>query len=201
MKTKSARFGNLFQTRQLQKPCRKRFPLLARWLPYQTRSTLLSPGELAFYRVLQRAVNTRYFIAPKVRLADVVTCSEKAWEAGFGHLIARQHVDFVLCDHGSMAFVLAVELDDRSHAEQSRRKRDQFLNQVLAGAKIPLLRYVAQGKYDVGQIALQIEAALDAPNAGGYADCRSRTPALRNRRTRENRKASNSSSPRFSSRA
>jgi Protein of unknown function (DUF2726) len=74
-------------------------PQKLRTLPYRRRGPLLSRGEAAFYRVLRKAVAKRYHVAFKARLADLVTCSDAAWDKGFGHLIARQHVDFVLCNY------------------------------------------------------------------------------------------------------
>lgn len=77
-------------------------------LPYRRRGPLLARGEAALYRVLRKAVAERYQIAFKARLADLVTCSEAAWEKGFGHFIACQHVDFVLCDPMAAEFRRAI---------------------------------------------------------------------------------------------
>lgn len=121
-------------------------------LPYQPREVLLSQGERAFYHALRRAVAGRCPIMCKVRLADIVTCDDAAWAKGYGWLIARQHVDFVLCDPFTMKVRLAIELDDRSHARPKRQKRDQFFDKVLAAAGVPLLRVTARACYRWEQI-------------------------------------------------
>lgn len=54
--------------------------------------------------------------------------------------IQRKHVDFVLCDKRNLEAACAVELDDRSHQQQDRRERDQFVDGVFAAAGIPMLR-------------------------------------------------------------
>jgi hypothetical protein len=131
-----------------------------RRLPYKPRRTLLSRGEAAFYFALRAAVRGRYLIAFKVRLADLITCGDQAWEAGFGHLIARQHLDFVLCDYGSTDILLAIELDDRSHELTRRKNRDAFLNGALSAAGIPLVRFRASARYDPFTIANAIDQAL-----------------------------------------
>jgi hypothetical protein len=128
----------------------------ARALPYEPRHTLLSRGEAAFYRALRTAVQGRYLIAFKVRLADLVTCKEEAWDAGFGHMIARQHLDFVLCDWRSTDILLVIELDDRTHSAPRRRARDAFLNEALFAAGVPLLRFRAEARYDAASIADKI---------------------------------------------
>lgn len=83
----------------------------------------------------------------KVRLADIVTCSETAWRRGSGSPIAQKHLDFVLCDVHSTRFLAAIELDDRSHHRPDRRKRDRFVNRVLAEAGIDLIRFRARSRY------------------------------------------------------
>ena len=53
----------------------------------------------------------------------------------------------MLCNHGTLAIVLVIELDDKSHAKQNRRQRDAFVEAVLASAGIPLLRVKASSTY------------------------------------------------------
>lgn len=132
-------------------------------LPYQTRRLLLSRGEAAFYRALRVAVRGQYLIAFKVRLADLITCEKRAWNDGFGHLIARQHLDFVLCDWKTTEILLAIELDDRSHELARRRQRDNFLNEALAAAGIPLVRFRAASRYDANTVAAVLAEALLQP--------------------------------------
>lgn len=135
---------------------RKRSP--RNTLPYYRRGPLLSQGEAAFYRVLRLAVGRHYHVAFKARLADLITCSDSAWDEGFGHMIARHHVDFVLCDYRTTEVIAAIELDDRSHDKAGRRRRDAFLNDALDAAKIPLIRIRAAARYDVQEVGEMITA-------------------------------------------
>ncbi|MBX3412598.1 MAG: DUF2726 domain-containing protein [Pirellulales bacterium] len=135
-------------------------------MPYFKRGPLLSRGEMAFYRVLRKAVGRRFHIAFKVRLADLVTCSEQAWAAGFGHMIARHHIDFVLCDYRSMDVVAAIELDDRSHRKPCRRRRDAFLAETLFAASIPLIRICAAAWYDASLICALVRDAVEEMRVG-----------------------------------
>lgn len=142
---------------------------LSRKLPYFARERLLSQGETIFFSILRRAVAGRYLIAPKVRAADILHCDQAAWEEGFGHYVARHHLDFVLCDQRTTAILAAIELDDRSHAEERRRQRDKFLDDAFAAAKIPLLRFRAKARYVVADVMADIEQVLVLPNSARTA--------------------------------
>lgn len=126
-------------------------------LPYFSRDALLSRGELIFYWTLRRALRDKFLLTFKVRAADLICCNEQDWERGFGHMVSKHHLDFVLCDRASTAIVSVIELDDKSHALESRRRRDKFLNSAFSAAGIPLIRFQASARYDVMEIRETIE--------------------------------------------
>lgn len=128
--------------------------------PYRRRRALLSRGELAFYHVLRRAVAGRWTISVKPRLADVVWCPRAQWRTAVGARVAQKHLDFVLYDNDTTEIVLAVELDDRSHARRERRLRDAFLDEVLAGCKVRFLRVRAQAFYSYPELRALLDAAM-----------------------------------------
>lgn len=130
-------------------------------LPYRSRTTLLSQGETAFFQPLRRALRGEYLIMSKVRLADLVRCSAADWHGGFGGAISQKHVDFVLCDPHTTRFVLAVELDDRTHDKPYRRKRDLFVNAALRKAGINLLRVRARSHYPLPWLRSLVLEAID----------------------------------------
>jgi very-short-patch-repair endonuclease len=128
-------------------------------MPYRKRPWLLSRGELAFYRVLVQAVAGRWVIMCKVRLADLITCSERAWRTGHGGRISQKHLDFVLCDGATTRVVLAVELDDRSHEASDRKRRDAFLDRVLRVTGVRLIRFRARANYAANEIGVALRDA------------------------------------------
>lgn len=130
-------------------------PLPARF-PYRARPSLLSKTEAAFSQALQTALGGRYAVCLKVRLADVIDCPPPVWALGYGRLIAPKHLDFVLGHPTTFRVVLAIEVDDRSHARPDRQARDEFVNQALYAAGVPLVRIRAAARYD----ATQVRAAL-----------------------------------------
>jgi very-short-patch-repair endonuclease len=130
-------------------------------LPYEKRTSLLTPAELNFYRVLQEAVHGDWAVQSMVRMADLVrvapeTPKFQAWQ----NRIHAKHIDFLLCDHGTMEVRLAVELDDRSHQRPDRVDRDEFVNRALADAGLPLLRVEVQDQYNSQEIRKSIDQFL-----------------------------------------
>lgn len=126
-------------------------------LPYRQRDDFLSTGELVFYQALRQAVGDKAAICPKVRVADIVFVpkNSKTWQT-FQNKIDRKHIDFLLCDPTTMKILFGVELDDASHQRQDRIDRDEFIDEVFAVAKIPLVRFVARSSYNVNDLAAQI---------------------------------------------
>lgn len=126
--------------------------------PYHSRNTLLSAGELVFFQALIKAIPSHQMIAPKVRLGDVINCSDQDWARGHGPRISAKHLDFVVIDRLTSRIILAIELDDRSHERPERKQRDAFLNKALEAAHVPLLRVPAARSYNLDDIRTAIEA-------------------------------------------
>ena len=124
-------------------------------LPYESKGNLLSPAERSFLGVLDQAVGTEYRIMAQVRLADVLKVrkgvDKKTWGAAFAR-IRSKHLDFVACDPNDLSIKFAVELDDSSHAKSDRRKRDDFVNEAMKAAGIPLYHFAVKRSYDPEEI-------------------------------------------------
>jgi hypothetical protein len=130
---------------------------LARPRIYFPRKYLMSRGEAVFYRVLLQAVARQFVVMAKVRLSDLVDvrATGRVWSAAFNR-VCRKHVDFVLLDPQDLTIKLIIELDDRSHKEARRMDRDEFVDDVLREAGIPLLRVKAAAGYVAADLADQI---------------------------------------------
>jgi hypothetical protein len=126
---------------------------------YLKRAGLLTPAELAFYKVLVAAVSPRYVVMAQVSVAGLVEVdrakvkagSRQGFQAAFNR-INRKTVDFVLCEPATMRIVAAVELDDRSHERAERKERDGFVEAVMKAAGLPLMRVKAAGSYDLAGV-------------------------------------------------
>jgi hypothetical protein len=106
-----------------------------------TAKPLLSRPEQLLYRRLVRAFPDHIILA-QVALSQLllVVCRDAAGSAqsisnGFRQLVA----DFVVCAPDFTA-VAVVELDDRSHARNAQRERDQRKDRFLQGAGIKVIR-------------------------------------------------------------
>ncbi len=129
--------------------------------PYEAKKSLLTKAEFDFYKILKQAVPPNISIAPKVRLADIVTCSDADWSRGYGSKISSKHIDFVLYDTMTANIILTIELDDASHNRPERKKRDQFLNELMVVTKVPFLRIPSALNYDKAEIKLMIEDSIN----------------------------------------
>lgn len=131
-------------------------------LPYALREDFLSAGEMAFYSTLKEAVSHHATICVKVRLADIfkVKGMDSSPRATYQNRINAKHVDFLLCDSQTMRPLVGIELDDKSHQRPDRVERDEFVDQVFATCKLPLVHIPARHSYAVLEIAAQLRPHL-----------------------------------------
>jgi very-short-patch-repair endonuclease len=66
--------------------------------------------------------------------------------------ITSKHVDFALCDLRTLQVVGVIELDDSSHSEDRRQRRDKFVDAALSSAGVPFVRIPAQRGYTPSEI-------------------------------------------------
>lgn len=129
-------------------------------LPYRIRDDFLSPAEISLYHVLCSITQDVAIVCPKVGLKDIFfTANAENRQAHFNR-IARKHVDFLLCQPGSMHPLVGVELDDRSHSAAHRQERDDFVDRVFADAQLPLVRVVARRSYNPAELRALVEPYL-----------------------------------------
>ena len=117
------------------------FPRKERY-PYQKRKYLMSIPERKFYEELSRIIDTsKYVVLPQVPLSRVVEVKIRGKEFWRYHnKINKKIIDFVVFSKPYYEPVLAIEYDDKSHEKKDRRKRDDFLNNVMSKSGITLLR-------------------------------------------------------------
>ena len=142
-------------------------------LPYRIRDDFLSSAELNFYRVLRTAVGDWAVICPKVSLGDLfyAKTGDRSQNLRWKNKIDRKHVDFLLCDPGTMRPLLGIELDDTSHQQKKRQDRDIFVDQVFAAAGLPLQRVPVRASYNVRELSavLRQRAGVNEGRAGSQA--------------------------------
>ncbi|MBV6452623.1 MAG: hypothetical protein MHPDNHAH_03382 [Anaerolineales bacterium] len=128
---------------------------------YASRGILLTHTEAPFFQLLRKMTKDYLVIFPHVALRDLVSViSDQSEYFTYYNKIDRKQVDFVLCDPSSLKPVFAIELDDSSHNRPDRKQRDGFVEDVLAQAKIPLVRVPVRNDYSVDELSNLFKGAV-----------------------------------------
>lgn len=130
-------------------------------MPYNKRARIVTKAELRFYKSLQKAVQDDWEIFAMVRIADILRVQEgiknrRSWV----NKILAKHIDFVLCDPGSLEPICCIELDDSSHQRKDRIERDIFVDEAFRSADLPLVRIPVRSSYLAREIRELIEEAI-----------------------------------------
>lgn len=127
--------------------------------PYEARKCLYDAVERRFLGHMVEAVGRDFIIFGKVRIADVlrVRPDQKGGKYKVAHArIARDHVDFLLCDKVSTRVLCAVELYDPHNHPTLQLKRARALDKIFKAAGVPLVRFPRAERYKT----LEIESSL-----------------------------------------
>lgn len=130
---------------------------------YRAKSGIYDSVERLFLGHLVWAVGRQAIILGKVRLADVITLDfsgslhrhRKAYDQ-----IARQHLDFVICDKRSTRVLCVVELYDPAAHPKRALLNARFLDRILKEAGIPIARFPRARKYRTMEIESSIRQTL-----------------------------------------
>lgn len=130
--------------------------------PYFVRDDFLSPAEHSFFLVLKSVVSELALVCPKVGLGDVFYAKSNDYSQyrTYTNKIDRKHVDFLLCNPKTVRPILGIELDDKSHQRADRQERDEFVENVFAKAKLPLLRVSVKRSYSIAEIKSLLQPYL-----------------------------------------
>ncbi len=75
--------------------------------------------------------------------------------------IDRKRVDFTLVDPQDFRVHLAIEIDDRTHKAEQRRRRDGLVEDVRQRTEVKLVRIPAARSYDVTTLRRQLSLLDD----------------------------------------
>lgn len=132
---------------------------------YLKNDSLLTNSEKKFYFILADILQDRFFIFSKVRIADIVHVPEwyktYYWAIYWWNRIKSKHVDFLVCDKLSFEPLLVIEVDDPSHLQLDRKKRDGLVNFVFRKAHLPILHLTDESLENREVLKLSIETGLD----------------------------------------
>ncbi|NMB60193.1 MAG: DUF2726 domain-containing protein [Chloroflexi bacterium] len=129
-------------------------------MPYRLRDDFLSAAEHSFYLVLKSMMGSYFTICPKVSLADIFYVTNPDRNLNAYNRINRKHVDFLICDAGTMKPRFGIELDDKSHNRQDRISRDDFVEDLFETAGLPLVRIPVRPTYNTNELGVLFKTAL-----------------------------------------
>ncbi|WP_299197168.1 DUF2726 domain-containing protein [uncultured Amphritea sp.] len=133
-------------------------------LGYRKKGPLFTPAERSFYGVLLQAIDSdKYCLFGKVRVADLLepqpSRNRSQWQKAFNGISAK-HFDFVICKTDDLTPVAAIELDDKTHNQKHRQKRDELLKNICKQSDFPLLRVPAQYAYKTEVLKMMLAKEL-----------------------------------------
>lgn len=109
---------------------------------YRRKSFLMTKAEHSFFNTLNQAYGDTHFIFPQVHLSEFLdhTVKGQDWRGALS-TIQRKSVDYIMCDKTYVRPLVAIELDDSTHQQLDRVKRDQLVEAICAQANMPLVRF------------------------------------------------------------
>lgn len=115
---------------------------------YQRRG-LFTANEWKNYKKLKEIADIRgLIVCPKVRLFDLIEPrSELKKKLTYRYKIQAKHVDFVICTQ-DMQVKAVIELDDSSHNDIERIKRDEFIDLILVSVGYTVI-HTKQIEYNI----------------------------------------------------
>lgn len=126
---------------------------------YMAKNSLMTQAESDFFIILDRAVSERYYVFPQVHLSALLDhhVNGQEWGYAFRHINGKS-VDYVLCDRVTLRPTYAIELDDYTHEEKERRKRDGEVERIFKEANLPLVRFKSKNVAESEIIQALIQA-------------------------------------------
>lgn len=125
---------------------------------YSLRPTLLTPAEKVFLNALEQAVGNHYRIENQVPLSRIVVprdSNENFTNYHDFNRIKAKSIDFVLYDQNYTPY-LCIELDDRSHLQWDRIKRDAFVDELMRDVGLRIIHIPVRYSYDLSILRQQI---------------------------------------------
>lgn len=126
-------------------------------LPYRTKESILTAAENRFYLALLKAIDNKAVIVPKVGLQDVFFITDKEKYLHYRNRISTRHIDFLICETGTLKPLFGIELDDSSHNRAETQKNDLFKNMVFEAALLPLVRIPLKGSLNTEELREKLQ--------------------------------------------
>lgn len=118
---------------------------------YLTKINPMTETEKNFLTYLKPfADKYNFIILPQVQLQSIFKVSNKKDIANFNKIKSKS-IDFAIVDN-KYNYKLFIELDDYTHNQKNRIKRDIFVNNLFNTYNLKLKRIKVQNNYNLNQI-------------------------------------------------
>lgn len=125
---------------------------------YQSKQ-LMSEYEKYFYEILSKNFAQDYIIMPQVNLASIIE-KIKDFPKQYQNELYR-NIDFGIFDKTTMKPLLLIEINDKTHNQPDRIKRDLKVKEICNQANIKLItfytKYENKPNYIVSRIKKELE--------------------------------------------
>lgn len=125
---------------------------------YECRKSLITANEQLFFKALQELIPQGYHVFPQINLATFI---ERTDNAAYRNELFR-NVDFLVTD-AAFAPKIAIEINDPSHHDAERRKRDEKVAMICEEAGVPLVTLWTNYGVNREYIQKRITMALETP--------------------------------------
>lgn len=126
----------------------------------------VTDAEADFFRVLVRVVGSRGHILAQVPLGKLLwfpgNNQSNPGSGTWRNKTAQKTVDFAVCHPATLKPLVAIELDEPSHACPERQTRDEQVETILEVAGLPLLHVLTSRSYNTKELAEVLAAHLPA---------------------------------------
>lgn len=104
---------------------------------YQSVWCVMNASEQAFFFELRKQLPSRFYVFPKMRIADMIRPVHDSRYNFHIKKILPKHIDFLICDE-KMKPCVAIEVNGSSHRIPDRISRDKLVKEIFDDAKLPL---------------------------------------------------------------
>jgi hypothetical protein len=124
----------------------------------------ITEAEASFFRVLRHVVGDRGHILAQVSLGQLLytKSSDRSARVRTENSYKQKALDFLICDPQSLRPLLAIELDEPSHARARREDRDELLEQLFDAAGLPYIHVLTSRTYDTRELEATVAPHLRA---------------------------------------
>ncbi len=125
---------------------------------YEPKSSLISENEQIYFQIIKEHLPSNFLVFPQINLAAFI---EKTENKHFRTELFR-NVDFLITDN-RYAPKLAIEINDSTHTQNNRKKRDKKVHDILEEAGIHLFIIWSSSSPNANHIASEINRLLTTP--------------------------------------